>query len=177
MKLLDCTKDILLEYIPKTATPYDTEFYTTIELNWFITQHAMGRMTREANLEVLTLEEIQNMCDRATESIIKIAYDKRNSYVFRPGFEFQIRDVDNYLATLACVVEKHITTIEYWFRVGGLHIHKYVDVFLVRYQHGTIRPQESEVDDAQWIGIDDAIARASFQRERDALQNAKDILG
>lgn len=108
MKLLDCTKDILLEYIPKTATPYDTEFYTTIELNWFITQHAMGRMTREANLEVLTLEEIQNMCDRATESIIKIAYDKRNSYVFRPGFEFQIRDVDNYLATLACVVEKHI---------------------------------------------------------------------
>lgn len=108
MKLLDCAKDILLEYIPKTATPYDTEFYTTIELNWFITQHAMGRMTREANLEVLTLEEIQNMCDRATESIIKIAYDKRNSYVFRPGFEFQIRDVDNYLATLACVVEKHI---------------------------------------------------------------------
>lgn len=108
MKLLDCAKDILLEYIPKTATPYDTEFYTTIELNWFITQHAMGRMTREANLEVLTLEEIQDMCDRATESIIKIAYDKRNSYVFRPGFEFQIRDVDNYLATLACVVEKHI---------------------------------------------------------------------
>ena len=108
MKLLDCAKDILLEYIPKTATPYDTEFYTTIELNWFITQHAMGRMTRDANLEVLTLEEIQNMCDRATKSIIKIAYDKRNSYVFRPGFEFQIRDVDNYLATLACVVEKHI---------------------------------------------------------------------
>ena len=108
MKLLDCAKDILLEYIPKTATPYDTEFYTTIELKWFITQHAMGRMTREANLEVLTLEEIQNMCDRATESIIRIAYDKRNSYVFRPGFEFQIRDVDNYLATLACVVEKHI---------------------------------------------------------------------
>ncbi|MFZ9858683.1 MAG: NUDIX hydrolase [Roseiflexaceae bacterium] len=75
------------------------------------------------------------------------------------------------------VVEQHITTIEYWFRVGGLHIHKYVDVFLVRYQHGTIRPQESEVDDAQWIGIDNAIERASFQRERDALQNAKDILG
>jgi len=108
MKLLDCAKDILLEYVPKTATPYDTEFYTTIELNWFVTQHAIGRMTRGANLEVLTLEEIQDMCDRATESIIKIAYDKRNSYIFRPGFEFQIRDVDNYLATLACVVEKHI---------------------------------------------------------------------
>ncbi len=108
MKLLDCAKDILLEYVPKTATPYDTEFYTTIELNWFVTQHAIARMTRGANLEVLTLEEIQDMCDRATESIIKIAYDKRNSYIFRPGFEFQIRDVDNYLATLACVVEKHI---------------------------------------------------------------------
>lgn len=71
------------------------------------------------------------------------------------------------------VVEQHITTIEYWFRVGSLHIHKYVDVFLVHYQYGDIRPQESEVDDAQWVGIDDAINRASFQRERDALQSAK----
>ncbi|MBM4412271.1 MAG: NUDIX domain-containing protein [Chloroflexi bacterium] len=74
-------------------------------------------------------------------------------------------------------VEQHITTIEYWFRVGGLHIHKYVDVFLVRYLHGDIRPQETEVDDAQWVDIDDAIARASFQRERDALQSAKLIIG
>ena len=108
MKLLNCAKDILLEYIPKTATPYDSEYYTTIELNWFITQHALGRMNRDANLEVLTQEEIEDMCDRATESIINIAYDKRNGYVFRPGFEFQIRDQDNYFATLACVVEKHI---------------------------------------------------------------------
>lgn len=108
MKLLDCTKDILLEYIPKTAIPYDTEFYTTFDLNWHITQHAVGRMTREANLEVLTLEEIQNMCDRATGPIFELAYNKMNRYVFRPGFEFQIRDVDNYLATLACVVDSHI---------------------------------------------------------------------
>jgi len=54
MKLLNCAKDILLEYVPKTATPYDSEYYSTIELNWFITQHALGRMNRDANLEVLT---------------------------------------------------------------------------------------------------------------------------
>lgn len=108
MKLLDCAKDILLEFVPKSAIQHDSEYYTTIEFNWFITQHALGRMTRGANLEILTQEEIEDMCDRAVKEIVNIAYDKRNGYVFRPGFEFQIRDKDNYFATLACVVEKHI---------------------------------------------------------------------
>lgn len=74
------------------------------------------------------------------------------------------------------VINTHLTTIEYWFRIGPLRIHKYVDLFLVSYQSGTITPQPSEVDDAQWVDIDEAIIRASFQRERDALADAKSLL-
>jgi len=73
-------------------------------------------------------------------------------------------------------IDTHLTTIEYWFRIGSLRIHKYVDLFLVCYQHGTITPQQSEVDDAQWVDINVAISRASFQREREALHDAKLIL-
>ncbi|MCE2850532.1 MAG: NUDIX domain-containing protein [Roseiflexaceae bacterium] len=74
------------------------------------------------------------------------------------------------------VVERHLTTIEYWFRVHSLRIHKYVDIFLVRYQHGSITPQQSEVDDARWIPLNEALQRVSFQRERDALQMAATLL-
>lgn len=74
------------------------------------------------------------------------------------------------------VVEQHLTTIEYWFRINTLRIHKYVDIFLVRYQHGVITPQQSEVDDARWVNLHDAVNRASFQREREALQMAASIL-
>lgn len=107
MKLLDSAKELLLEYIPKNAVPYDSEFYLTIDIHWFISQHALGRMTRTANVNPLTLEEIEDMCDRATEPIIRIAYNKMNSYVFRPGFEFQVRDTTNYYASLGCIVDYH----------------------------------------------------------------------
>lgn len=107
MKLIDSAKELILEYVPKTAVPYNSEFYLTVDINWFITQHALGRMTRTANITPLTMDEIEDMCDRATEPIIKIAYNKMNSYIFKPGFEFQVRDLTNYYATLGCVVDSH----------------------------------------------------------------------
>src|SRR6059058_2784387 len=45
-------------------------------------------------------------------------------------------------------VERHLATIEYWFRAGPTRIHKYVDFFLVRYVSGVLVPQQAEVDDA-----------------------------
>jgi ADP-ribose pyrophosphatase YjhB (NUDIX family) len=67
-------------------------------------------------------------------------------------------------------VERHLATIEYWFRAGPTRIHKYVDLFLVRYTSGGLVPQEAEVDDARWFMIDEALQLASFARERDVLE-------
>jgi 8-oxo-dGTP pyrophosphatase MutT (NUDIX family) len=66
-------------------------------------------------------------------------------------------------------VVSHLATIEYWFRSGSARIHKYVDLFLVSYVRGDLLPQQSEVDDAQWFGLDDALIISSFKRERDVL--------
>jgi 8-oxo-dGTP diphosphatase len=68
------------------------------------------------------------------------------------------------------LVEQHLATIEYWFRAGSIRIHKYVDLFLVRYVDGALVPQQAEVDDARWFGIDEALQLASFARERDVLE-------
>jgi ADP-ribose pyrophosphatase YjhB (NUDIX family) len=66
-------------------------------------------------------------------------------------------------------VQRHLATIEYWFRAGPTRIHKYVDFFLLRYTDGALAPQEAEVDDARWFNLDEALLRASFSRERDVL--------
>lgn len=66
-------------------------------------------------------------------------------------------------------VERHLATIEYWFRAGPTRIHKYVDLFLVRYTAGALSPQQAEVDDVQWFPLVDAQQLASFEREREVL--------
>lgn len=72
-------------------------------------------------------------------------------------------------------IDRHLSTIDYWFRAGSTRIHKYVDFFLVRYTSGGLVPQQAEVDDAQWFALDDALGLASFEREREILQKVRAI--
>ena len=70
-------------------------------------------------------------------------------------------------------VLRHLATIEYWFRAGPTRIHKYVDFFLLRYTGGTLVPQQAEVDDARWFPLTEALRLASFERERDVLEQVR----
>lgn len=72
-------------------------------------------------------------------------------------------------------VDRHLATIDYWFRAGATRIHKYVDFFLVRYLAGGIVPQQAEVDDARWFSLDEAFSLSSFEREREILGQVKRI--
>ena len=74
------------------------------------------------------------------------------------------------------VVERHLATIEYWFRAGPTRIHKYVDLFLIRYTGGSLMPQAAEVDDVRWFSLEEAAEIASFARERDVLTQVRQIL-
>ncbi|HEU5101166.1 MAG TPA: NUDIX hydrolase [Roseiflexaceae bacterium] len=73
-------------------------------------------------------------------------------------------------------VLRHLATIEYWFRAGPTRIHKYVDFFLVRYTGGALVPQQAEVDDARWFPLDEALQLASFDRERDVLEQVRRLV-
>lgn len=75
---------------------------------------------------------------------------------------------------LEAEIIKRLDTIEYFFRAGDTLIQKKVDFYLMRYVDGDITPQLSEVDDAQWIELHDAIARASFDSERKLLERIRD---
>jgi ADP-ribose pyrophosphatase YjhB (NUDIX family) len=73
-------------------------------------------------------------------------------------------------------IVRHLATIEYWFRAGSSRIHKYVDLFLIRYASGELRPQETEVDDARWFPLGEALHLVSFDRERDVLNRVADMM-
>jgi ADP-ribose pyrophosphatase YjhB (NUDIX family) len=72
-------------------------------------------------------------------------------------------------------VEQHLATIEYWFRASSARIHKYVDLFLLALS-GEVTPQQSEVDDAQWFVLEDALLVSSFKREREVLAQVQELL-
>jgi 8-oxo-dGTP pyrophosphatase MutT (NUDIX family) len=63
-----------------------------------------------------------------------------------------------------------IRTIEYFFRAGETLVQKRVDFFLMRYIDGDLRPQLEEVDDVEWVPLEEALTRASFDSERQILQ-------
>lgn len=76
---------------------------------------------------------------------------------------------------LSGYVLQPLETIEYWFRAGRTRIHKFVDLYLVRYESGEVVPQEAEVDDARWFALDEAILTASFPREQAVLERVRDM--
>src|SRR2546428_13296272 len=73
---------------------------------------------------------------------------------------------------LEATIVRLLDTIEYFFRAGDTLIHKRVDFYLMQHAGGTLTPQLSEVDDAQWVALGEAIERASFDSERKLLENA-----
>lgn len=71
-------------------------------------------------------------------------------------------------------IVRPLDTIEYFFRAGDTLIQKRVDFYLMRYDGGDIQPQLSEVDDADWIELEEAIRRSSFDSERKLLMQIQE---
>lgn len=66
---------------------------------------------------------------------------------------------------------------DYVYRRAGRLIFKHVDHFLVEVPEDTgLRPQEAEIDEAEWLDLDAATARASFRDTVTALDAARQLL-
>jgi len=82
-----------------------------------------------------------------------------------------LREVQEETGLIADII-RPLDTIEYSFRAGEALIRKRVDFYLMLFVGGTLTPQLSEVDDAQWVPLSEAIGRASFESERKLLEGA-----
>lgn len=86
-----------------------------------------------------------------------------------------LREVQEETGLTATVV-KLLDTIEYYFRAGESLVRKRVDFYLMNYVSGTMTPQLSEVDDAAWKPLSEAVSLASFDSERRLLSMAQQEL-
>jgi 8-oxo-dGTP pyrophosphatase MutT (NUDIX family) len=79
------------------------------------------------------------------------------------------------VASLSIVAE--LPPSEYAYRREGRLMFKLVHHFLVIAAPGSeLRPQTSEIDEAEWLSIEEATARASFADTRAALAAARQLL-
>lgn len=73
-----------------------------------------------------------------------------------------------------------IDTIEYWYyssyEGGRTRFHKFVHFFLLRYRSGDPGNHDQEVNEAQWVGIDQAAHMLTFANERKVIQKAKEMI-
>jgi 8-oxo-dGTP pyrophosphatase MutT (NUDIX family) len=75
-----------------------------------------------------------------------------------------------------------LEVIEYWY-VGSernrerVRFHKFVHLFLLKYEQGDVTDHDHEVDEARWVPIAEAEAMLSFESERKAMNQAAALLG
>lgn len=87
--------------------------------------------------------------------------------------EAAIREVKEETGIDARIVAP-LDTIEYFFRAGDTLIQKTVDFYFMQYVDGMLSPQLSEVDDCEWVDLDEAIGRASFESEKKLLMQIRE---
>lgn len=67
--------------------------------------------------------------------------------------------------------------IDFWYVAGQgaerSRIHKTVYLFLLEYLEGSTEDHDEEVDAAEWVPIDEAIERLTFDNEKKTLEKAR----
>ncbi|HEX8293931.1 MAG TPA: NUDIX domain-containing protein, partial [Pyrinomonadaceae bacterium] len=81
---------------------------------------------------------------------------------------------------LACEVVAELERVEYWyFSKGGarrVRFHKFVHFYLMRYVSGDVSGHDDEVNEARWVGVEDAEGMLAFKGEKRALAEARERL-
>jgi 8-oxo-dGTP pyrophosphatase MutT (NUDIX family) len=79
-----------------------------------------------------------------------------------------LREVREETGVDAALVEK-LGDIRYWYMRRGRRIAKVVSFFLLDYVSGELDDHDHEVEHAQWMPLEEAARRLTYQGERDMV--------
>ena len=77
-----------------------------------------------------------------------------------------LREVREETGVDATLVEK-LGDVRYWYMRGGRRIAKVVSFFLLDYVSGELDDHDHEVEHAEWMTLEEAARRLTYQGERD----------
>ena len=80
---------------------------------------------------------------------------------------------------LECEIAAPLEVVEYWYFSKGsarrVRFHKRVHFYLMRYLSGETEGHDDEVNEARWVGAEDAAAMLAFKGERKALEKLEKL--
>jgi 8-oxo-dGTP pyrophosphatase MutT (NUDIX family) len=84
----------------------------------------------------------------------------------------EVREETGLEAEIICPLE----VTEYWYVSGkadkSIRLHKFVHFYLMKYRSGSTDDHDDEVEDAEWVEIEQAIALLAFDGERKIVEKA-----
>ena len=87
----------------------------------------------------------------------------------------EVREEAGVVAKPAGLIEK----VEYWYQSKRgnerIRYHKFVNFFLMWYESGDVADHDSEVNEARWFPVVEAIPALAFRSERTIVQRAVEL--
>ena len=85
--------------------------------------------------------------------------------------EAAVREVSEETGLKVEIVKK-IGVVEYWFSADGVRYHKWVHHYLMRATGGRTADHDAEHDRVEWMPVDKAIGRLTFDNDKNMVRQA-----
>ncbi len=69
-------------------------------------------------------------------------------------------------------IVKKIGVVEYWFSADGVRYHKWVHHYLMHSTGGRTADHDAEHDRVEWLRVDEAIRRLTFDNDKNMVRQA-----
>ena len=81
------------------------------------------------------------------------------------------REVREETGLVAELIDK-LGDVEYWYQREGRRILKKVTFYLFEYRSGSLEDHDDEIEEAQWMPLEQAAHELSFRGEREMVERA-----
>lgn len=86
-----------------------------------------------------------------------------------------LREVEEETGVRGKII-KQLTPVEYWYQFEGERIKKKVYYFLMEYVSGDIKNHDHEMENVEWLGIDEVLERLTYKSDKQVWNEAKQLI-
>ena len=131
------------------------------------TEFSAGGVVVNADEEVVVIVPTR----RAADGSRVLALPKGHPDGTESAAEAALREVREEAGVEAEVVGS-LGEVRYWYQRNGRRIPKLVTFFLFDYAGGDVADHDTEVEEARWVSLDEAIATLTYKGEREMVERA-----